>query len=163
MRVHLALEQENIPQNMKSMHSPLTRHQRLANKLSWATCGIWPAPPPHKKGKLQKEERRGGDCANIFCTMTASFFLALQPNMNGAMYTYIIVTWLFFVKPTEACTVGFFLLYYLYDVICRPSEAQTTLHVWGGPGLRFEPGTGGLEAVILTTRTPLLFYPYSFR
>ena len=41
------------------------------------------------------------------------------------------------------------LLIQYYSVICHPSKAQTTL--WVGPGPRFEPGMGNLEAGTLTT------------
>ena len=39
-----------------------------------------------------------------------------------------------------------------YSVICRPSDPT----VWGGPGPRFAPGTGGQDAGTITTRPPHL-------
>ena len=55
-----------------------------------------------------------------------------------------------------------FIFYYCYSItVCVWSAApQTTL--WGGPGPRFEPGTGCLEAETLTTRPPHLPPPLHY-
>ena len=46
------------------------------------------------------------------------------------------------------------LVHYLYSITVQSAAPQTAL--WGGPGLRFEAGTGDLEAWTVTTRLPHL-------
>ena len=83
-------------------------------------------------------------------------FLVGQINMSSLGFNFfnIIITIIsFFSRFSAHLGVEFYILFVqYYSVICRPS--QTTL--WGGPGPRFEPGTGDLEARTLTTRPPHL-------
>ena len=56
-------------------------------------------------------------------------------------------------QPAEAEGIVRTLFIQYYSTICRPSEHTA----WGGgPGARFEPGTGDLEAGTLTSRPPHL-------
>ena len=57
-------------------------------------------------------------------------------------------TFFIYLQPAEAYSF-ITLLIQCYNVVCRPSN-----HTVGGPGPRFEPKTGDLEAGTLTTRPP---------
>ena len=79
-------------------------------------------------------------------------FLVGQINMSSLgfnFFLYYYYYYFFFSRVSAHLGVGFYTLFVpYYSVICHPS--QSTL--WGGPGPRFEPGTGDLEARTLSTR-----------
>ena len=72
---------------------------------------------------------------------------------SGSFFN-ILVLFKFF-RSTSYCSIivlYYFILYITsnYSALCCSSDCT----LWGGPGTRFEPGTGGLEAGTLTTRPP---------
>ena len=72
---------------------------------------------------------------------------------SGSFFN-ILVLFKFF-RSTSYCSIivlYYFILYITsnYSALCCSSDCT----LWGGPATRFKPGTGGLEALTLTSRPP---------
>ena len=80
--------------------------------------------------------------------LTVIMYPACYSHQQSAAYSISVWKLIFFIIYTLPRPRV--LLHYLYSIKVRYAAPQTTL--WGGPGPRFEPGTGDLETLRLKKR-----------
>ena len=101
-----------------------------------------------------------GSTATYSATTTAGPPQGISQPLAVIFFCFLIVyleSWSFnsFLLTAHQGLV-FYLYLYLYNTVCTALCAAPQTTLWGGPGTRFEPGTGGIVAGTLTNRPPHL-------